>query len=137
MISVMGRGVNVDPKTGSSIVNYSNSQLKNHSVWMIVNNIIPEIQVEKIIGELGEFSDKEGPLKMYARRGQCFTTTKLVTKLDKSEIRYIEEDISRKKTDDKYDENGTYVFTDGCGNISRALCDEINEKFDLLQCSAY
>jgi RNA dependent RNA polymerase len=130
MIGVMGRGIKVDPNTGSKIVNYSNSQLKNHSVWMLVNNDIPDIQIDKIIKELGEFSDKEGPLKMYARRGQCFTTTKLVTELKESEIRYIE-DISRPKTDDPYDPLGNYVFTDGCGNISRALCEEINEKFDL------
>jgi hypothetical protein len=47
------------------------------------------------------------------------------------------EDIKVKKTDDKYDPDGNYVFTDGCGNISKQLCDIINKKFGLHYCSAY
>jgi RNA dependent RNA polymerase len=30
-----------------------------------------------------------------------------------------------------------YTYTDGCGNISLALCNLINKKFDLIRCSAY
>ncbi len=68
MIGVFGEGITIGGRT-SKIVNYSNSQLKNHSVWMLVNSEIEEIQYQKIIDELGTFSDKEGLLKMYARRG--------------------------------------------------------------------
>lgn len=46
---------------------------------MLVKTDIPDIQMEKIISELGEFDLSEGPLKMYSRRGQCFTTTKYIT----------------------------------------------------------
>ena len=60
MIKVLGRGIKVDTNLGSKIINYSNSQLKNHSVWMLVNTDIPEIQVDKIINELGEFDSSEG-----------------------------------------------------------------------------
>jgi RNA-dependent RNA polymerase len=70
---------------------------------------------------------------MYARRGQCFTTTKFITKLEGSQLQLID-DIELQKEDDPYEK---YCFTDGCGNISNALCDMINEKFGLLQCSAY
>ena len=42
MIGVLGRGVQVGG-TESQIVNYSNSQLKNHSVWMLVKTEIEEI----------------------------------------------------------------------------------------------
>ena len=38
---------------------------------------------------------------MYARRGQCFSTTKHVEKLDKNKIEIID-DIKVVKTDDKY-----------------------------------
>ena len=48
---------------------------------MIVKTRIPEIQLSSIIAELGEFDKNDEPLKMYARRGQCFTTTKFVTVL--------------------------------------------------------
>ena len=100
---------------------------------MLVNTDIPEIQVDKIIKELGEFDASQGQLKMYARRGQCFTTTKFIVKLESSQLRKIE-DIERPKEDEPGEK---YCFTDGCGNISTALCDKINEKFGLLQCSAY
>ena len=59
-------------------MNYSNSQLKTHSIWMLVKTHIPEMQLQKIIQELGTFDESEGALKMYSRRGQCFTTTKYI-----------------------------------------------------------
>ena len=42
-------------------------------------------------------------------------------------------DIQREKPlDEKYVEPGDkYTFTDGCGNISFALSEKINEKFGL------
>lgn len=73
---------------------------------------------------------------MYARRGQCFTTTKFITKLTEDEIVEIP-DIKIQKTDDPEDPTGLYTFTDGCGNISLALSDLINEQFGLLNCTAY
>jgi len=48
MIGVLGRGIQVGNQ-GSQIVNYSNSQLKNHSVWMLVKTDLPELQIDKII----------------------------------------------------------------------------------------
>lgn len=48
---------------------------------MLLQSNIPEIQMETIIRELGQFDISEGPLKMYSRRGQCFTTTKFITDL--------------------------------------------------------
>jgi hypothetical protein len=78
---------------------------------------------------------------MFARRGQCFTTTKYITKLVKSdgpdnEIREIPDVIRRRIEDGKVtDEN--YTFTDGCGRISPELAKMIDAKFNLYQCSAY
>lgn len=73
---------------------------------------------------------------MYARRGQCFTTTKYITKLEPSQLIKIP-DIERPKPVDPGEPSENYCFTDGCGNISLALCDKINEKFKLYQCTAY
>ena len=92
--------------------------------------------MDRIISELGEFDSSEGPLKMYSRRGQCFTTTKFITFLKEEEIVKIE-DIKVQKSDDPEDKEGFYTFTDGCGNISLELSKIINEKLQLYQCSAY
>jgi RNA dependent RNA polymerase len=73
---------------------------------------------------------------MYARRGQCFTTTKYISKLDPSEIRIIP-DIKRDKEPGCRDSEGQYCFTDGCGNISLELSKMINEKLGLYTCTAY
>lgn len=88
MIGTLAKGINFGGSSldesfqyDSEIVNYSNSQLKSHSIWMLVKTRIPEIQLSQIISELGEFDTSDEPLKMYARRGQCFTTTKFVTVL--------------------------------------------------------
>lgn len=103
---------------------------------MLLNSKIPEIQMERIIEGLGEFDSTEGPLKMYSRRGQCFTTTKFIAQLKEEEIKMID-DIKTQKIDDPEDTEGYYTFTDGCGNISLELSKLINERLQLYQCSAY
>jgi RNA-dependent RNA polymerase len=59
----------------------------------------------------GSFDSEPNILKRYARRGQCFSTSRFILKLVMREIDYSFEDIKR---------NG-YVFTDGCGEISPEL----------------
>jgi RNA dependent RNA polymerase len=103
---------------------------------MLVKTHIPEIQLPKIIEELGTFDESEGALKMYSRRGQCFTTTKYIGLLDPSEILMIE-DVKVKKTDDPNDPDGDYCFTDGCGNVSTELCKIMNSAIGVYRCSAF
>ncbi|CDW74505.1 rna-directed rna polymerase [Stylonychia lemnae] len=123
--------------TKGQVLNYSNSQLKNHSVWMLCDTNIPDIIKERIIYQLGTFSKDEGYLKMFARIGQCFSTTKYVCRLNEKEnVRYID-DLKVKKTDDNEDKNGFYCYTDGCGNISESLCNKIAESHNLEKCSAF
>lgn len=143
MIGILGNGINFGGSSlddsfqyDSEIVNYSNSQLKSHSIWMIVKTKIPQIQLSKIISDLGEFDTNDEPLKMYARRGQCFTTTKFVTVLSSDEVRVIP-DIKIKKEPGCTDPDGEYTFTDGCGNISIELGKLVNEKLGLYLCTAY
>jgi RNA-dependent RNA polymerase len=127
MIGVLGRGVQIGNQ-GSQIVNYSNSQLKNHSVWMLVKTDLPELQIDCIIKELGDFNKDGGLLKMFARRGQCFTTTKYITKLESGDIKHLD-DIMRDRLDG--DPGEKYTFSDGCGRISPELARMIDEKFNL------
>ena len=65
---------------------------------------------------------------MFARRGQCFTTTKYITKLEKDDIKEID-DVVIKRFDGE--EGETYTFTDGCGRISPELARMIDERFNL------
>ena len=71
---------------------------------------------------------------MFARRGQCFTTTKYITKLEQDDIKKIH-DIERDRLDG--DPGEKYTFSDGCGRISPELARMIDERFNLYQCSAY
>lgn len=45
---------------------YSNSQIKNHSFWMLCED---RLKVSEIINELGTFNANEKPLKRGARIG--------------------------------------------------------------------
>ena len=65
---------------------------------------------------------------MFARRGQCFTTTKFITKLEAGDIRKIP-DVKRPRTE--WEPGEDYTFTDGCGKISSGLARMIDEKFNL------
>jgi RNA-dependent RNA polymerase len=68
---------------------------------------------------LGDFSQEKNILKRYARRGQCFSTSKFILDLKPNEVAYSE-DIVR---------NG-YTFTDGCGQISVALAMEVAKSYN-------
>ena len=103
---------------------------------MLVKTHLADLQLTKIIQELGTFDESEGALKMYSRRGQCFTTTKYIGQLDPSEIQMVE-DIKVRKTDDPEDREGEYCFTDGCGNVSTELCKAMNEVVGVYRCSAF
>lgn len=61
---------------------YSNSQLKNHSCWFLCNNnpLMPISEAE-ITQYMGNFDSEQNVLKKLARKGQCFSTSKLICKL--------------------------------------------------------
>jgi len=48
-------------------LSYSNSQLKNHSLWMLREDEAIGLTVRNIIKQLGEFGLEENPLKRLAR----------------------------------------------------------------------
>ncbi|CDW77053.1 rna-directed rna polymerase [Stylonychia lemnae] len=114
-------------------LSYSNSQIKNHSCWMIVETLdsITEFNTQlnenMIMSSMGNFSKEQNILKRYARRGQCFSTTKFIVNLDKHEAQLGIPDIKR---------NG-FVFTDGCGYISPQLAQIVSEQFGYKRNSAF
>ena len=73
------------------------------------------------MNSMGDFSKESNILKRYARRGQCFSTSREIMQLDSTYIRFDHPDIER---------NG-HVFTDGCGTISQSLAKIVSEKFGL------
>lgn len=113
-------------KSGFSIGNlafkflgYSNSQLKNHSCWFLcTNNPDKMISEEQIVSFMGNFEKEKNILKKFARKGQCFSSSKYVCTLKKSEVQLALPDIKR---------NG-FTFTDGVGYISSALASKIARK---------
>jgi RNA dependent RNA polymerase len=48
MINILAKGVTIGGSR-SQIVNYSNSQLKSHSIWMLLQSNIPELQIDRMI----------------------------------------------------------------------------------------
>lgn len=80
-----------------------------------------------IIGSMGSFEHEKNILKRYARRGQCFSTTKQITQIAKERIFLYYPDISR---------NG-HEFSDGCGIIHPDLASQIARIHKFQQTSAF
>lgn len=65
-------------------LSYSNSQLKSHSAWFLCrNNPDCIISEEEIVRYMGNFDKEKNILKKYARKGQCFSTSKFICNLRK------------------------------------------------------
>ena len=76
---------------------------------------------------MGDFSKEKNILKKFARKGQCFSSSKFVQQLDPSQVTLDLEDIKR---------NG-YTFSDGVGYISVPLADKIARMFGFEHVSAF
>lgn len=102
---------------------YSNSQLKNHACWFLCSNDEEsKVSEQAIEATMGEFDQEKNILKRFARRGQCFSTTKFVCELNPDEVVLGVEDIVRRS-------RNNYCFTDGVGYISPQLALETAKKF--------
>ena len=110
-------------------LSYSNSQIKSHSCWFLAYNIYNHKQNltdEKIMESMGDFSNEKNILKKYARRGQCFSTTKHIMNIDQDEIEIVKDII-----------NNGFTFTDGCGKVSSEIAEIIAHEFGLQKASAF
>jgi hypothetical protein len=98
-----------------SFLGFSSSSLRGHTCWMMrpFSDGHAVFGPERVIKEIGDFTTIKSPAKCAARIGQAFTeTTGFVST---STIAALP-DVER---------NGR-IFSDGCGTISRALCEELS-----------
>lgn len=86
---------------------FSNSQMKNHSCWMIA--IESGYTADEIRSQLGDFSRCKNNSKYASRLGLCFSGTYRTIQMNRISIPDIE--------------RNNYCFTDGVGRISRICMD--------------
>lgn len=96
---------------------FSNSQMKNHSCWMIARE--SGYTADMIRSYLGDFTRCKNNSKYASRLGLCFSGTYKTIELDRKKI----PDIER---------NG-YCFTDGIGKISVQAMELVKEKLGIIQ----
>ena len=85
---------------------------------------LTEAQIEAY---MGNFSQEKNVLKKFARKGQCFSTSRFVCAMLPDEVVFNVPDIQR---------NG-FTFTDGVGYISPQLALEAARQFRFSQVSAF
>ncbi|KAF5024311.1 hypothetical protein F66182_3588 [Fusarium sp. NRRL 66182] len=99
---------------------FSHSSLRSHSAWFSAPFIDPEFQRQtpKVILEaLGDFSEIRIPAKCAARIGQAFSETPYSVPL-------VKESILTRYIPDVKSADGSRVFSDGVGTISREALEE-------------
>jgi hypothetical protein len=100
---------------------FSSSSLRSQTCWTMSSFLAPDgtrVNPERVIEEIGDFTTFRSPARCAARIGQAFTETSGFISIDPSCIAHLP-DVER---------NGR-CFSDGCGTISRVLCDEICAKY--------
>ena len=109
-------------------LSYSNSQLKSHSAWFLCrNNPDSIISEEEIVKYMGNFDKEKNILKKYARKGQCFSTSKFICNMTKNQVLFGLEDVHR----------GEFCFSDGVGYISKELAETTARKLGYTYASAF
>lgn len=107
---------------------FSNSQLRDHAVWMYNETPDPTSDdssppsADEIRAWMGDFSKIRSPGKFAARQGQTFSSTVGTVLLD---------DVQQHVVKDIYDSNGDYMFSDGVGLMSSELARKVGEKLRL------
>lgn len=95
---------------------HSNSQLKSRSCYFYRAT---SSEIERIINEIGTFPDEVAKKAKYI--GLLFTGIKKLVEISHVRDISIEEDIKI----------GDYLFTDGCGSISKGVAMEIARSLSL------
>jgi len=119
---------------------YTNSQIKNNSVWFLEANSLEDSERE--IKKFGYFKD-ELVSKNGARRGQCFSSTKVAFTLTPETMVKAIDDIHGKCQNPKcYDCTNNKpcskrCFSDGIGKISLKLAEYSSASFGIGYCSSF
>ncbi|KAI1129860.1 RdRP-domain-containing protein [Nemania abortiva] len=112
---------------------FSHSSLRSHAVWFMAGFIDDSKQLRSyatVIPELGDFKGIRSPARWYyvyiiiigaARIGQAFSETPIAVNLVElgTDVKYIP-DVNSK--------DGSRVFSDGVGTISRELLEAIHDR---------
>uniref|UniRef100_A0A0M3J615 RNA-dependent RNA polymerase n=1 Tax=Anisakis simplex TaxID=6269 RepID=A0A0M3J615_ANISI len=110
----------------------SNSQMRDHGCYFFDAGENGG-QVDTIRAQLGVF-DRSNIPKLMARIGQCFTQAK--KKLKESQVKLL--DKHHNQTFDVIGGRNTsgepYIFSDGCGRISKECAKDIAKDLGLENC---
>ncbi|XP_044489067.1 probable RNA-dependent RNA polymerase 1 [Mangifera indica] len=118
ILSTLRNGIVIGDKKFEFLA-FSNSQLKENSLWMFASR--PRLTAREIRESLGDFSTIRNVAKYSTRLGQSFSSSRESVDVDGDEIELIpdmEVQIGGVK----------YVFSDGIGKISPKLAANIAEK---------
>ncbi|KAI4088352.1 MAG: hypothetical protein LQ344_006137 [Seirophora lacunosa] len=96
---------------------HSNSQLKTKSCFLLAAT---KDQISQHIVSLGDFSKIKTVAKLAKRIGLLFSSAKTATRLDPERC----QDVADIKRDD-------YIFTDGCGLVSKQFANLLVQRLDL------
>ncbi|KAF7722345.1 hypothetical protein EC973_003435 [Apophysomyces ossiformis] len=97
---------------------FSSSQLRDHGCWFFAPT--KDLNANRIREWMGTFSHVKIIAKHAVRMGQCFSSTRPITRLQENEIEEIAE----------VEKNG-FTFSDGVGKISLELAREVALKMEL------
>ena len=85
------------------------------------------ISEEEIVKYMGNFDKEKNILKKYARKGQCFSTSKFICNLTKNQVLFGLDDVHR----------DGFCFSDGVGYISKELAETAARKLGYTYASAF
>ena len=118
---VLDQGISIAGRL-YKFLGFSHSSLRAHAVWFISPFVDETGRLQShitVISDLGKFSHINSPARCAARIGQAFSETPFAVSL-KSLGATVE------CIDDVKSKDGSRVFSDGVGTISRALMDDIH-----------
>lgn len=110
-----------------AFLGFSHSSLRSHSTWFLapfVDRNLCRRDYDTILQTLGDFSEIRIAAKCAARIGQAFSETPYAVDLVKTNI------MTRSMPDVK-SADGTRVFSDGVGTISREALEEVWEALPM------
>ncbi|KAE8420364.1 RNA dependent RNA polymerase-domain-containing protein [Aspergillus pseudocaelatus] len=117
---IMTRGIQIAGRT-YSFLGFSHSSLRSHVVWFSSPFIDDNGHMQthfSIINAIGQFSHITSPARCAARIGQAFTETPFMVPLEKHGVLVS-------TTSDLTSPDGSRVFSDGVGAISREVVESI------------
>lgn len=104
-----------------SFLGFSHSSLRSHSAWFSTPFVDSKMQrqtYDTILSTLGDFGDIRVPAKCAARIGQAFSETPYAVDI-------FEARIQKRTIDDVKFPDGSRIFSDGVGTISRNALEKV------------